>query len=102
MGVVIRLSPPADPPPDSLAAGYYFAADKLIANAFVALYRTNQGYGVEVAEQPSSCAGEGQIILPDAIAGAWQSQLSDGRTFIHNQCISGRTITSDTHPLLLG
>ena len=71
MGVVIRRSPQADPPPNSLVAENYFAADEPTANIFTALYRTNLKYGVEVVEQPSPRAGEGQLILLDALADAY-------------------------------
>ena len=67
---MIRLSPPADPPPDSLAASHYFAVSEPTGNEFSTLYRTNLGYGVEVAEQPSSRAEEGQIIFLGALTRA--------------------------------
>ena len=86
MGVVIQLSPPPpDPPSDSLAAGHHFTAGKPTDNAFATLYCTNFRYGLEMVEQPTSRADEGQLILLDALVDAYQSQSRDGRTLLQNQ-----------------
>ena len=52
MGVIIFMLPLAGTSPDSLAVGYYVAADGPTTDAFTIHYGNNLGCEVEVVDQP--------------------------------------------------